>query len=363
MERKFVLAINPGSTSTKVSLFEDEKEIKSFKIQHKKEDLEKYKKVADQYEYRLCLILDWLEKESIQTNCLKAIVGRGGLLRSMPGGTYLVTDKMIEDLRIGVKGEHAANLGGMLAKGIGDREGIDSYIVDPVAVDEFNEVARVSGLKEIPRRSQVHALNIKAVSYRRAKEISKNLEDINLIVAHLGGGISVAPMESGKIIDVNNASEMGPFSPERSGGLPVGDIVKMCFSSKYTHEEMKEMIKGKGGLNSYLGTIDAREVEERISKGDREAKLVYDAMIYQIGKEIGACATVLKGKVDNIILTGGLAYSHYLIDKIKEMVSFISEVIVYPGEDEMDALNKGTLRVLKGLEKPKIYEDEVNLNG
>lgn len=363
MERKHLLSINPGSTSTKMSLFEGENEVKTFKIDHKKEDLDSFEKISDQYEYRLRLIRSWLKEEDINLESLLAVVGRGGLLRSMPSGTYLVTDKMIEDLKIGIQGEHASNLGGMLAKGIGDLANIPSYIVDPVAVDEFEDIARISGLKEIERRSLVHALNIKAVSHRRAEEINKELQDINLIVAHLGGGISISPIKDGKIIDANNAKEMGPFSPDRTGTLPVGDLVEMCFSGKYTLNEMKTMIQKEGGLYSYLKTMDAREVEAKIKEGDKYAKLIYDAMAYQIGKEIGMCSTVLKGKVDNIILTGGLAYSDYLVGKIKKMISFISEVIVYPGEDEMDALNKGGLRVIKGEEKVKIYEDEVVING
>ena len=363
MERNFVLAINPGSTSTKVSIFEREQEIKTFKIDHRKEDLEDYKKIADQYEYRLRLIKDWLEAENISTDSLIAIVGRGGLLRSMPGGTYSVTDAMIEDLKVGIQGEHASNLGGMLAKGLADLKNIPSYIVDPVAVDEFHDIARISGLKEIPRKSLVHALNIKAVSHRRAKELNKNFEDLNLVVAHLGGGISIAAVEKGKIIDVNNAKEMGPFSPDRAGTLPVGDLVKLCYSGKYTLNEMKTMLQGEGGLFSYLDTMDGREVEERIKNGDNYARLIYDAMAYQIGKEIGSYATVLYGHIDNIILTGGLSYSNYLVDRIKEMIDFISEVIVYPGEDEMEALNKGAQRVINGEERAKIYEDEVSISG
>ncbi|NLW40030.1 MAG: butyrate kinase [Tissierellia bacterium] len=359
MERKYVLVINPGSTSTKVALYDQEFEVKSNKLEHSQDELAKYNSVLDQYEYRLNLINNWLKKENIQTSSLKAVVGRGGLLRPIPGGTYLVTDKMLEDLRLGIGGEHAANLGGILARGIADKENINSYIVDPVSVDEFEEVARISGLNLIERKSLIHALNIKAVSHRRAEELNKDLDELNLIVAHLGGGISVAPLEKGRMIDVNNASEMGPFSPERTGSLPVGDLIRMCYSGKYSYEDMKKKIKGKGGLMSYLGTIDAREVEKRIEAGDEYAKLVYDAMIYQIGKEIGAAATVLKGEVDDIILTGGLAYSNYIVEKVKEMVSFIGPIVVYPGEDEMGALNKGVLRVIKGEEKAKIYEDEV----
>lgn len=363
MERKYVLAINPGSTSTKVSLFEGEEEVKAFKIDHNKEDIEKFDKIADQYDYRLNLIRDWFQKEDINTGSLRAVVGRGGLLRPMPGGTYIVTPKMIDDLIIGIQGEHASNLGGMLAKGIAEEEGIAAYIVDPVAVDEFHDVSRISGLKGVPRKSLSHALNIKAVSHRRAKELGKEIGDLNLLVCHMGGGISIAAIEKGKILDVNNAKDMGPFSPERSGGLPVGDVVEMCFSGKYTLKEMKLKIQGVGGLYSYLGTVDGREIEKRIEEGDKYAKTVYDAMAYQIGKEIGAYSTVLSGRVDNIILTGGLANSKYLVEKVSDMVNFIGDIIVYPGEDEMDALNKGALRIINGVEEAKIYEKEVNING
>lgn len=362
MEQRYLLAINPGSTSTKLSLFEGEKEIKTFKIDHNKKELDKFKKIPDQYEYRLGLIQSWIKNEDINLDSLIAVVGRGGLLRPMPGGTYSVTDKMIKDLEIGIQGQHGSNLGGMLAKGIGDLVGIPSYIVDPVAVDEFNDVARISGIKEIERKSLVHALNIKAVARRRAEELEKDLGELNLIVAHLGGGTSIVPMEKGKIIDANNAKEMGPFSPDRTGSLPVGDIVEMCFSGKYSLEEMNLMLHGEGGLYSYLKTMDGREVEKSIEEGDNYSKLIYDAMAYQIGKEIGMCSTVLRGNVDNIILTGGLSYSNYLVEKIKKMVSFIGGVIVYPGEDEMAALNQGGLRVIRGEEKARIYEDEVDIN-
>lgn len=356
---KYILAINPGSTSTKVSLFEEEMEVKSYKIDHEKQELDNYENISDQYNYRLKLINEWLKSENILTEDLRAVVGRGGLLLPMPGGTYTVSEKMIEDLKIGIQGEHASNLGGILASGIAGEINVPAFIVDPVAVDEMNDIARVSGLDVITRKSLLHALNIKAVAHRRAEELEKNLEDLNFIVAHLGGGISIASMEKGKIIDVNNAKEMGPFSPDRTGGLPVGDIVKMCYSGEYTLKEMKTKIQGEGGLYSYLGTMDAREIERQIEDGDKYAELIYDAMAYQIGKEIGSYAAVLCGNINNIILTGGLSHSKYLVEKIKMMISFLAEVVVYPGEDEMDALNKGALRVLEGREKSKIYEEEV----
>ncbi|HOK63391.1 MAG TPA: butyrate kinase [Soehngenia sp.] len=359
MEKRYVLAINPGSTSTKVSLFEGEKEVKSKKLDHDKKDLENFDKIIDQFSYRLKAIEDWLNEENINLESLRAVVGRGGLLRPMPSGTYLVTDAMILDLKIGIQGEHASNLGGILARDIADRVNINAYIVDPVAVDEFEDVARISGLKEIPRRSLVHALNIKAICHRYADEKGKKIEELNLVIAHLGGGISISPIKNGRIVDTNNANQMGPFSPERSGTLPVGDLVELCFSNKYQEKELRKMTHGKGGLVSYLGTFDGREVLKRIENGDTYAKLIYDAMCYQIGKEIASMATVLKGNVEAILITGGLAYSDYLIEKVKEMVSFIAPIYVYPGEDEMKALNEGVLRVLNNEEQAKIYEEEV----
>lgn len=358
-----MLAINPGSTSTKVSIFKGEVEVRSKKIIHPIDVVSKFANIMDQYEYRLKLIKDWLLDIEMDNKNLLAVVGRGGLLKPIPGGTYIVSTPMIEDLGKGLQGVHASNLGGILAKHIGDLAGINSYIVDPVGVDEFNEVARISGLKEIPKVSLIHALNMKAIGHRRAKELGKKLDEVNFIIGHLGGGISIAPFEKGRAIDVNNAIQMGPMSPERSGQLPVGDLVKLCYSGDYTLDQMKNMVQGNGGLMSYLNTIDAEEVVEKINNGDKYAQLIFDAMAYQIGKEIGSCSTVLKGQVDNIILTGGLAYSKYLVEKIIDMVSFIGQVVVYPGEDEMSALNNGVLRVLLGEEEAKVYEDEVIFNG
>jgi len=359
MNREYILAINPGSTSTKVAIFRKEENVLQKNLNHASEELDKYGKIADQFEYRKNIILDWLKSEGYETASLKAVVGRGGLLKPMPSGTYKVTDVMIEDLRIGVQGEHASNLGGIIAKSIADIEKIESYIVDPVAVDEFEDVARISGMPDIERRSLLHALNIKAVTHNVAKEMGKKAQELNLVVAHLGGGISIVPLKKGKMIDANNANEMGPFSPERVGGLPVGDIAKMCFSGDYTYGEIKKKMRGKGGLVAYLGTNDAREVEKMIKNGDEEAKLIYEAMAYQIGKEIGAMAAVLSGDIDAIVLTGGVAYSKMLTDYVKDMVGFIAPVILQPGEDEMRALNEGVLRVLSGEEEAKIYENEV----
>lgn len=359
MSRTNVLVINPGSTSTKVAIFRGNENVLQYNLNHSSEELDKFDHITDQYEYRKNMIIEWMNAEGYALDTLAAVVGRGGLLKPMPSGTYSVTPAMSEDLKIGIQGEHASNLGGLIARSIADTVGVEAYIVDPVAVDEFEPVARISGIPEIKRKSLVHALNIKAIAHNVAHEKGKKLEDLNLIVAHLGGGISIVPMKKGKIIDANNANEMGPFSPERTGGLPVGDVMRMCFSGKYTEKEMKTKMRGKGGLVAYLGTNDARDVLKRIEAGDKEAKLVFEAMGYQIAKEIGACATVLAGKVDAVVLTGGVAYSQYLTNYISEFVSFIAPVIVMPGEDEMKALNEGYLRVANGEEPVRIYENEV----
>nr|WP_250160247.1 butyrate kinase [Caloranaerobacter azorensis] len=287
---------------------------------------------------------------------LSAVVGRGGLLKPIAGGTYKVNERMLEDLKVGVLGEHASNLGGILAHEIASQLNIPAFIVDPVVVDEMEDVARISGMPELERKSIFHALNQKAVARRAAKELGKAYNEVNLIVAHLGGGISVGAHKNGRVIDVNNALDgEGPFSPERTGGLPVGDLVKLCFSGKYTLAEMKKKIKGNGGLVAYLGTNDAREVVKMIENGDKKAELVYKAMAYQVAKEIGSLAAVLEGKVDGIILTGGIAYDKRFTKWIIDRVSFISKVFVYPGEDEMIALAEGGLRVLRGEEEAKVY--------
>jgi butyrate kinase len=266
---------------------------------------------------------------------------------------------MLEDLRIGVLGEHASNLGGILAYEIAREINGKAFIVDPVVVDELQDIARISGIKEIERVSIFHALNQKAVARRHAKSIGKRYEELNLVVVHLGGGISVGAHEKGRVIDVPNALDgEGPFSPERSGSLPVASLVRLCFSGKYSIKDMKKMIKGYGGLASYLGTNDAREVRKRIEEGDKYAELIYSAMAYQVAKEIGSAATVLKGNVDAIILTGGIAYCELFTSWVAERVKFISAIIIYPGEDELTALAEGGLRVLRGEEASKSYFEE-----
>lgn len=356
MEIKRILAINPGSTSTKIAIFDNEKEVFEETLRHSAEKIDQYDKIYDQYEFRKTVILDVLNEKEINLTKLDAIVGRGGLLKPIEGGTYKVTDKMAQDLKVGVLGEHASNLGGIIAKEIADKLNIPAFIVDPVVVDEMHDVARISGMPELKRKSIFHALNQKAVARRAAKELNKEYKDLNFIVVHMGGGVSVGAHCKGNVIDINNALDGdGPFSPERTGGLPIGDFAKLCFSGKYTLDEMKKKVKGKGGLVAYLGTNDGREVTEMIDNGDKNAELVFEAMAYQIAKEVGACAAVLKGDVDAIILTGGLAYGKLLVSWIEERINFISQVIVYPGEDELGALVGGGLRVLNGTEEVKVY--------
>lgn len=352
-----ILTINPGSTSTKIAVFENEKEIMEKTLRHSAEEIGKYEKIADQKDFRKRVIEAALMEADIKVADLDAVVGRGGLLKPIAGGTYEVNETMLEDLRVGVLGQHASNLGGIIAEEIAKEAMAPAFIVDPVVVDELQDLARISGMPEIDRQSIFHALNQKAVARRAAKEMDKAYTDVNLIVAHLGGGVSVGAHEKGQVIDVANALDgEGPFSPERAGGLPVGSLAELCFSGKYTHAEVKKMITGKGGIVAYLGTNDAREVEAMIEKGDEKAKLIYEAMAYQVAKEIGACAAVLKGKIDAIVVTGGIAYSKMMVEWIKERVSFLGEIKVYPGEDEMIALAQGGLRVLTGEEQAKEYK-------
>ncbi len=352
-----ILAINPGSTSTKIALFQDDSLIFEKTLRHSSEDLAPYEKIADQCDFRMELILDALKESGHKVGNLEAVVGRGGLVKPIAGGTYAINESLLEDSKSGLQGEHASNLGAVLSRKIADSVGIPSFIVDPVVVDEMQEVARISGHPLFVRKSIFHALNQKAVAYRYAEEVEKNYRDMHLIVAHLGGGVSVGAHSGGRVIDVNNALDgSGPFSPERSGGLPMGDFAKLCFSGQCNQDQIKKMLTGKGGYVAYLGTQDGIEVARRIKEGDEKAKLIQEAFCYQVSKEIGACAAVLKGKVDGIILTGGLVYNEDIARTIGEHVEFIAPVVVYPGEDEMEALAAGALRVMRGEEKAKEYE-------
>ena len=353
---KKILAINPGATSTKYGVFEGEKALFKKTLEHQGSDLERYSRVFDQYEYRLRLILEGLEQEGVALTSLQGVVGRGGLLKPLQGGTYLVNQLMVEDLEKAERGEHASNLGGVLAYNLGKKLGIPAFIVDPVSVDEMEPEARLSGLPEMPRISMAHTLNSRAVARNAARQMGKKYEEVNFVVAHLGTGISVSPHQQGRIIDVNNAQEEGPFSPDRCGGLPAKMLIKLCFSGKYTEKEMIARIMGSGGMYAYLGTKDIRDAQDRARQGDKEADLVLNAMAYQIAKEIGAMSAVLRGQVDAIILTGGIAYSKRIVDDITRRVAFIAPVVVMPGEEELESLAAGAYRVLIEEEVARFYE-------
>lgn len=348
----WILAVNPGSTSTKLAIFEDESLYAAETLRHNPKDLAPV--IFEQLEYRTNLAERWLDSVFFGDK-LSAIVGRGGMLKPIPGGTYNVNEAMRQDLRKGVQGQHASNLGGLIAHALASKRGIPAFIVDPVSVDEMIPEARISGMPDIQRHSSSHALNIRAIARRAAKDLGQEPRDINLILVHLGGGISVTPLAGGRMLDVNDANEMGPFSPERSGGLPSGDLIDLCFSGKYSQEELASKLIRSSGLSAYLGTNDGLEIESRIKAGDQKAQLIYKAMAYQIAKEIGAMATVLSGQVRAIAITGGLAYSAMLTDWIKDYVRFIAPILVYPGEDELLALAQGCLRVIRGEELAREY--------
>ena len=350
------LIINPGSTSTKIGVFEDETLLFEETLRHSTEEISQYATIADQKDFRKKIITDLLEEKQFDIKSLNVVVGRGGMLKPIPGGTYAVTDELLADLVVGKQGQHASNLGGILAREIGDSIGVPSFIVDPVVVDELMPIARYSGVPELPRKSVFHALNQKAVAKRYAKEQGVPYESLNLIVVHMGGGVSVGAHEKGMIVDVFNALDGdGAFSPERAGGVPSGALIKMCFSGEYTEKEVYSKIVGKGGFNAYLGTNDMRDVMKKVSEGDEKAAELVDAFTFQVAKDMGSMACVLKGKVDQIIVTGGIAYNAPVIDALKERAGFIAPFTVYPGEDELLALTQGALRVLNGEEKAMEY--------
>ncbi|XZI99292.1 butyrate kinase [Clostridium perfringens] len=352
-----LLIINQGSTSTKIGVYEGEKEILEETLRHSAEEILKYDTIFDQLDFRKEVILKVLKEKGIDINELDAVVGRGGMLKPIEGGTYEVNEAMVEDLKIGVQGPHASNLGGILSNEIAKEIGKRAFIVDPVVVDEMEDVARLSGVPELPRKSKFHALNQKAVAKRYAKEHNTSYEDVNLIVVHMGGGVSVGAHRKGRVIDVNNALDGdGPFSPERAGGVPSGELLEMCFSGKYSKEEVYKKLVGKGGFVAYANTNDARDLIKLSQEGDEKGSLIFNAFIYQIAKEIGSMAVVLDGEVDAIVLTGGIAYSDYVTNAINKKVKWIAPMVVYGGEDELLALAQGAIRVLDGVEEAKIYK-------
>lgn len=352
-----LLIINPGSTSTKIGVYNGEEELFDVTLRHSAEEIGQYATIYEQFGFRKEVILNALKEKNFDITTLDAVVGRGGMLKPIEGGTYAVNEALLEDLRVGASGQHASNLGGIIANEISKGLNIPSFIVDPVVVDELQDVARFSGVPDLPRKSIFHALNQKAVAKRYGKESGKGYENVNVIVVHLGGGVSVGAHKNGRIIDVNNALDGdGPFSPERSGGVPCGDLIKLCFSGKYTEKEIYSKIVGKGGFVSYLNTNDARELEDWVAEGREDAIELYEAFVYQIAKSIGEMSTVLEGKVDTIIVTGGIAYWKGLIENLKSKVEWIAPITVYPGEDELLALAQGAIRVLGGEETAKEYK-------
>lgn len=357
MKNQLILAINPGSTSTKITVYDGNQQNFLKNITHTTEEVAGFSRITDQYEFRKKIILDELESAGIKTDHIRVVVGRGGLLKPIPSGVYEVNERMREDLREGVLGQHASNLGGLIASDIAKNiPGAKAYIADPVVVDEMDPIARISGHPLFERISIFHALNQKAIARSYATLRNTDIKELNLIIAHMGGGVSVGAHVRGRVVDVNQALDGdGPFSPERSGSLPVGAIMKACFSGEYTYEEMKKMVTGQGGFVAYLGTNNAMAVEKRALAGEAKAALIQDAFTYQVAKEIGAMATVMSGQVDAILLTGGIAYGKPVVNKIRKRVEFIAPVYVYPGEDEMKALAMNGYMVLSGEVEAKIY--------
>ncbi len=357
MKREFILAINPGSTSTKIAMFRGEEKKMAQAISHPADELARFKKIIDQQEFRERVILEFLAANAFNLGQLAAVVGRGGLLTPMESGTYLVTPQMVDYLKQNSL-EHASNLGALLASRIAAQAGVPAYIVDPVVVDEMEEVARITGIPEIRRISIFHALNQKAAAREAAKKLGKKYEACNLIVAHLGGGISVGAHRRGRVVDVNNAlNGDGPLAPERAGSLPAWSLVELALSGKYDTAALKKKITGGGGIVAHLCTNDMRRVKEMVKNGDRRAQLVYQAMAYTVAKSIGALAAVLEGAVDAIVLTGGIAFDQDFIADLRRHVEFLAPVLVLPGEDEMAALVQGALRVLRGEEQAKIWTE------
>lgn len=353
-----ILAINPGSTSTKIAVYQDEEPILTVALQHSAEDLANFSSVVDQYYWRKDLIEQALKENGIAIDSLDAVIGRGGIIAPIESGVYEVTDALCHDL-INARMQHASNLGGLIARDIASEIGVKAYIADPVVVDEMMPYARISGSPLLPRESIFHALNQKAVARVFAKEHDKKYEDLNLVVCHMGGGCTVSAHRRGRVIDTTNALDgCGPISPERSGSLPPGPLIELCFSGKYTKEELMKMVHGKGGLMAHLGTTSVPEVLDRILAHDLHAMLILRGMCYSIAKEIGAMAIALKGDVDAILITGGIAHSKRITDFLADYVDFIAPVYVYPGENELKALAENALAVLRGERKPSEYTGE-----
>lgn len=353
-----VLAINPGSTSTKFAVFLNEQPLSLGNLRHSDAEMAPFRNrpILEQQEFRSAQIEAALTEAGTDICELSAVVGRGGLLPPLASGTYEVNAKMLEELRLARRGEHASNLGAYLARALADKAGVKAYIVDPVSVDEWPEIARLSGTALLERQSLSHALNSKAVAKRYAREHGKAYPSLRLIVAHLGSGISVSAHENGRMVDATNSREEGAFSTERAGGVPAMQMLNLCFSGKYTKSQIEGQLCRDGGLQSYLGTKDLVEVERRIAASDQRAATVFDTMVYQIAKEIGAMAAALCGRVDAILFTGGMAHSERLVSALSDRVQWIAPITIYAGEDELRALTEGVLRVLRGEEQARTFE-------
>ncbi len=351
-----LLIINPGSTSTKMALFDSAEAISTDVIRHDPDELAKFDNVAEQFDLRMEAINQWIDSLNLPDGQPKAVVGRGAPLKPLEGGAYKITEQLLDDLRQAKYSNHASNLGTIIAHHLGERFGVPSLISDPITVDNFTDVARISGVPEIERKCRVHALNIKEVCRREATKRGKLLEEVSFVAVHMGGGISIASLQRGRVVDVNDALlGMGPFSPDRAGALPIGGLVKLCYSGQYTEKEVVAKLSKKSGLVAYLGKADLRQVEEMIESGDEKARLYFNAMAYQIAKEIGAAAVALAGHYDAIVLTGGMAHSERLVAQISKYVAFLGEIIVVPGELEMEALAAAGVRYLNGDEQLKEY--------
>ncbi len=352
----YLIIINPGSTSTKAALFDGDNRIAEETIRHDAHDLAQFDNVADSFEFRMQAINPWLEGLGVDLKQVKAVVGRGAPVKPLAGGSYAISAQMLDDLRTMKYSNHASNLGAIIAHHLAERFAVPCMITDPITTDNFTDIARVSGIPEIQRKCRVHALNIKEVCRREAAKIGRKLEEVNYVCAHMGGGVSVAALEGGRVVDVNDALlGMGPFSPDRCGALPIGPLVKLCYSGKFTEKELIDKLSRKSGLVAYIGATDLRECEKMIRAGDEKALLYFNAMAYQIAKEIGQAATVLKGNFEAIVLTGGMAKSQRLVDEISKYVSFLGKVIAVGGEFEMEALAAAGMRFLSGQEKLKEY--------
>lgn len=351
-----LIIINPGSTSTKMALFDGDREVAAQTIAHERSELDKFDNVADQFDYRMGQIDEWLRSAGVGNSDVKAVVGRGAPLKPLEGGAYKINQTMLDELRTMKYSNHASNLGAIVAHHLGKRYGVPCFISDPITVDNFTDIARVSGIPDFERKCRVHALNIKEVCRREAAKLDKRLEDVNFVCAHMGGGTSVAALQGGRVVDVNDALlGMGPFSVDRAGALPIGPLAKLCYSGKYSEKEMIDKLSKKSGLVAYTGASDLREAEKMIDAGDDKALLYFNAMAYQIAKEIGQAAVALQGKFEAIVLTGGMANSKRLVEEIHNYAGFLGRFAVVPGEFEMEALAAAGMRFLRGEEELKEY--------